>query len=392
MASVAQASAQTCTPVRPDLVAWWTADGNALDSRSRNNGTLRNGATFAPGLVGQAFSFDGVDDSIDTMAAPSADFNFGASDFTIEAWVRFSATGTSPIIFATPQNLNLAQLRLTTNSHAEFFIRDSNGISIDVIGTTALNDGAWHHLAGVRQGTTGRIFVDGTQQNSLTNAALGMISSPCNFAYIGGNNSSVVCGGIASENLFAGLIDEVSVYRRALSPPEILAIFNTGGAGKCKPTATIAPAGLVGWWAGDGDARDISGSGNNGALQGGAGFAVGQASQAFSFNAGANSGVVVPSNSLLNPSGGVTLEAWVKPSTFPNLGPAIIRRDTNGVGTTQYSLNAGDGITTGVVHCNIGDVERAWPIASRSDWTGRDEGRARSRLCQGSQPASRIGL
>ena len=77
--------AQTCTPAPVGLVSWFAADGNALDSRSRSNGTLQNGATFAAGEVGQAFSFDGVDDQI---TVPHNANQNGGTNLTIEAWIN----------------------------------------------------------------------------------------------------------------------------------------------------------------------------------------------------------------------------------------------------------------------------------------------------------------
>jgi amino acid permease len=47
------------------LVAWWKAENNANDSVGGYNGTLYGGTTFTSGKVGQAFSFDGVDDYIE---------------------------------------------------------------------------------------------------------------------------------------------------------------------------------------------------------------------------------------------------------------------------------------------------------------------------------------
>ena len=55
------AAGQTCTLPPTGLVSWWPGDGNADDIEDGNDGTLLGGVTFAPGLVGQAFSFDGVD-------------------------------------------------------------------------------------------------------------------------------------------------------------------------------------------------------------------------------------------------------------------------------------------------------------------------------------------
>src|SRR5882724_11467666 len=47
------------------LVGWWTGDGSANDIQLGNNGVATNGASFAPGLVKQAFRFDGEDDFVD---------------------------------------------------------------------------------------------------------------------------------------------------------------------------------------------------------------------------------------------------------------------------------------------------------------------------------------
>ena len=133
---------------------------------------------------------------------------------------------------------------------------------------------------------------------------------------------------------------------------------NTSSAQRIKPSfeaasCIAAPPGMVAWWPGEGDGKDIRGE-NDGTPQGGVTFPAGEVEHAFNFAAASNSGVIVPSSNALNPAEGITLDAWVNPSSFPNLGPAVIRRDTNGAGTTQYSLNVGDGSTTGVVHCNIG--------------------------------------
>jgi hypothetical protein len=116
-----------------------------------------------------------------------------------------------------------------------------------------------------------------------------------------------------------------------------------------------APPGLVSWWRAENNALDQAGT-NHGTILSGTTFAPGQVGQAFNFDASATSGLVIPSSPTLNPTEAITLEAWVNPSSYPNTGPAIVRKDLNTVGTTQYSLNIGDGITAGVAHCSIGLV------------------------------------
>src|SRR5260370_12481314 len=56
---VAQSSGGGQCAIPPgNLVSWWPGNGNAIDIQGGNNGTLKNGVTFNPGEVGQAFHFD----------------------------------------------------------------------------------------------------------------------------------------------------------------------------------------------------------------------------------------------------------------------------------------------------------------------------------------------
>src|SRR2546423_9399819 len=89
--------------------------------------------------------------------------------------------------------------------------------------------------------------------------------------------------------------------------------------GRCQGCAPLSP-GLVGWWRGEGDAVDQSGT-NNGTLIGNATFGAGEVGQAFVFD-GNSSGVVLsntPAPRLQN----FTIEAWIQRAsdTAVNLGP-----------------------------------------------------------------------
>src|SRR2546430_12461166 len=76
--------AQSCAPVPSGLMGWWPGEGNALDRGGPDNGTIIGGAGFVPGLVGQAFSFNGSGQAVDVGNPASLQIQ----DFTIEAWVR----------------------------------------------------------------------------------------------------------------------------------------------------------------------------------------------------------------------------------------------------------------------------------------------------------------
>ncbi|MEP6810932.1 MAG: LamG-like jellyroll fold domain-containing protein [Chthoniobacterales bacterium] len=70
-------------------MAWYPGDGNSRDIAGGDNGILQNGATFAAGQVGQAFSFDGVDDQV--LVPHSALQN--SATITIDAWVNPTSPG-----------------------------------------------------------------------------------------------------------------------------------------------------------------------------------------------------------------------------------------------------------------------------------------------------------
>jgi hypothetical protein len=71
MSQVSDTQAQSCLLPPAGLVAWWRGEGEATDTVGTNHGTLINGATFASGEVGQAFSLDGIDDYIEVPNAPA---------------------------------------------------------------------------------------------------------------------------------------------------------------------------------------------------------------------------------------------------------------------------------------------------------------------------------
>jgi len=66
------------------LVSWWPGDGNPYDYIGPNHGTLIGDTTFTPGMVGDAFSFDGYEDKV-LSTGHGID---GLQELTIETWVR----------------------------------------------------------------------------------------------------------------------------------------------------------------------------------------------------------------------------------------------------------------------------------------------------------------
>src|SRR5439155_25921 len=79
--SAGKCGAQTFQFSRP--ISWWPAEGNANDIIDSNSGTLSGGVTFAGGIVGRAFNFDGTGE---VRINNNTNLNFG-TNLSMEAWV-----------------------------------------------------------------------------------------------------------------------------------------------------------------------------------------------------------------------------------------------------------------------------------------------------------------
>jgi hypothetical protein len=229
-----QAAAQDCVEPPPGLVSWWPGDENASDIAGNNDGTLQGGATFAPGMVDQAFSLDGMNDYVDVGAG------FDLDAMTIDAWVFIDVaenTGNRRVV-SKDNFQSFGARKLFELSSTKRFIAGTDGhpaFAVEIGGTDVVASptplaAGWHHLAGVRDTAASRfeLYVDGLLVAQKVPTVMGAVDSQVNTVI--GRVSPT-----APIEHFNGLIDEVEVYGRALSATEIRAIFDAGSAGKCKP-------------------------------------------------------------------------------------------------------------------------------------------------------------
>jgi len=236
---ITAAAGSNCAPLPSGVVSWWTGNQTADDILGRNNGVLQNGATYAVGEVSDAFSFnDNLSAYVSVPDSPS--LNIGTGDFSMEAWVKAN----SPKDIATIMDKRDVNAPVHAGYHwyldylgyAGLQITDSNGTSLTIDSNVFIPDGHFHHLAVtvVRASQTGlKFFVDGQLVNTYNPTGLqGNLDSSASFL-IGGHHFD-------SWRTFNGIIDELSLYKRALTESEILAIYNAGSAGKCKSTAVTS--------------------------------------------------------------------------------------------------------------------------------------------------------
>jgi hypothetical protein len=208
------------TTVTNGLVAAYsfneTSGLTVQDASGNNNAGSISGAARVPGKYGNGLSFNGTSNMVSISASPSLNLTTG---MTLEAWVNPSAnSGFRTVIMKEIPNHHSWALESNDDlSRPGVWVYIGNTTS-NTRGVAALPLNTWTHIAGTYDGSVLRFYVNGTQVNSLN--LTGTMATSSNAIRIGGNS-------IWNDEFFAGLIDEVRIYNRALSQAEIQADMNT---------------------------------------------------------------------------------------------------------------------------------------------------------------------
>jgi hypothetical protein len=229
----------TITPIPltadPNLVAWWPMDEGAGTRIVDRSGHGRHGRfnpagspTWVPGCDGTALSFEGAG-SADSVAAEGYTGILGTNPFTITAWVKATDTGDRSIVSwgsgpagqRVDFRLYLGRLR----------VEHGNG---NLQGSTALNDGEWHHAACVVrrdaaiQSPDISLYLDGADDTYVT-------VDPDKFDIVAGVPVTIGRRGTHSDREFLGLIDDVRLFDKALTLEEIEMVLRVDPLRAWKP-------------------------------------------------------------------------------------------------------------------------------------------------------------
>lgn len=173
------------------LSGWWTFDGKDVQwgsgvvsdaSGSGKHGYVVGMSTSSAGVggkVGQAFTFDGVDDYVDISG------NVGAVR-TISFWVSPATLSEQVIALSATENIEVAGGTITTNGFA------ASAVYVDGVVSSTLPNTKWHHVT---------------------------------ITVAGGVTADAVELGRVGAALYNGALDDVRAYNRVLSATEILRIY-----------------------------------------------------------------------------------------------------------------------------------------------------------------------
>lgn len=235
-----------CAPAPQGMISWWTGDSGGSDLLGKNPGTLQGGAVSVAGMVGGGLAFDGVSAFLDVPDSASLGL---ASGVSFEAWIMPDAVQPSefPSLFAKnwaappgggdTENAANTPYGLFLNPYSGQFHFRSVGL-LELVSNrtyTSIADGKFHHIAASFDGALASFYVDGKLDSSAQSYGGWMALTDGHLNL--GNYAENRCQQAYSRNMtgYKGVIDEASLYARALSAEEIAAIFAAGSSGKCRP-------------------------------------------------------------------------------------------------------------------------------------------------------------
>jgi hypothetical protein len=205
---------------------WLLNEGSgasAADSSGNGNQGTVDGATWVSGHAGSALRFNGTSDRVTVPSSSS----LSPSSVTASAWVRADSS---------PGDWRVFLFKGVTDCLAASYALKSSGAGGLVFsisdGTTnvfspdagsGVWDGAWHLVTGTYDGAHVRLYVDG--------ALVGATATTITIGYGLPDGDDLVIGhpvnACGQSSQFAGDIDEVQIWGRALSGAEILGLYDS---------------------------------------------------------------------------------------------------------------------------------------------------------------------
>ena len=207
------------------IIAHWdfdeTGGSTAFNSAGGVNDTLFGGATFTStgGVLGGAIQVTNgyVDMGNNFPVTPT---------FSVSIWVKtLDATG-APVTkhwMGWQNGWFLGMGKVTSDSYpnsASFFVGGPN--SVTAVGTSAVNNGQWHQLAGVYDNNTVLLYIDGNLAGSGSTPS-GYQNSDAHFMI----GATTDFNGITPVKSFSGFVDEVRIYDNALSAQDVKALYDS---------------------------------------------------------------------------------------------------------------------------------------------------------------------
>ncbi|MFN8445073.1 MAG: LamG-like jellyroll fold domain-containing protein, partial [Caldilineaceae bacterium] len=216
-------------------INWWQGENSTVDQIGATPTTLQGSATYTTGLVGKAFLFNGTNGYValqDNFFPYPTNYNGPSkTPFSFELWFKTSSGG---VIFGqqttTPYTnpgsyVNAIYVGTDGKLRASMFTGAGVLVSAGIV-----NNNQYHHVAVTYDGVGQKLYLDGAQIATVNNTQQPYANR---YRYqLGTGYTTSWPAGITGWYNFNGIIDEPTLYDRALTAAEITNIVNARESGK----------------------------------------------------------------------------------------------------------------------------------------------------------------
>ena len=243
-----------CVPAPAELLASWKGEGTALDVMGANPGTALGGTTYSPGIVGQAFSFDGSTGFVNVP--DSASLRSVQTVESVEFWI-------DPVVPPSVPEYVYARRQPLTSETFSIFVMPDGSLGV-LVGTSSsptaggskfqstsgvVTFGQYQHVVATVSTVTGMaaIYVNGGQIPLVAVSGPSTLSGVLNGAnqiYLGRREDLSAGEGVSGAGYLKGAMDEVTLYAAELDEAQAQFLFHAGSGGKCPVTETVTLSGL----------------------------------------------------------------------------------------------------------------------------------------------------
>lgn len=202
------------------LLAYYTFNGTADDQ----SGNGKNGILFGGASVTGDYLNITVGSDTDALSLPSTIVN-GLTDFTVATWVRISlpqAGGDNQLV----SGANAGQ----DNALGIWYSDPNARWNLCLDGTTTnfdgnhIDNGTWYHVAVTREGTVSTLYLDGIKVGSAKTVSTDALAVDPGGLIIG-QDQDAVGGSFDASQSWAGQVDNLRFYNRALTASEAVQLF-----------------------------------------------------------------------------------------------------------------------------------------------------------------------
>lgn len=192
--------------------------------------TVTGSVAFAADRKSVANNVAGFNGSSYVVVNDNAAYNFGTGDYSVATWIKTTRTNRM-MIWAESGGKgsgdNQTWLRLGANTTSQligFATEDSNKgsfLGMSEAEKGKMYDNVWHHVVCVREGLVTRVYVDGVMAKQVSSTTgIKNVSNTGNFKIAAQEGTS------SFSNFFNGQLDDMIIYKKALTQAEVTALFN----------------------------------------------------------------------------------------------------------------------------------------------------------------------